>query len=290
MSNRHLARTIVLQTLFQWDFNEKKEDVQKILDRNMEEFAPGFDDGGFAKGILDGVLANLKTIDGLITKNAPEWPIEQITIVDRNVLRMGIYELKFSKEIPPKVAINEAIELAKSFSSESSGKFVNGVLGTIYKEMEEKGEKKEFEIDTTPKEFCAGGVVYCRDKDDYKFVLILDAYGKWTLPKGHIEKEESQEQAAVREIKEETGLKDVQIGEKIGETDYEVHQPQKPAFFKRIYFYLMETDFQPLTPQEGEEVQDVCWATREEALSKISYENVIKIFQIALDKLYAKKD
>ena len=142
MSNRHLARTIAMQTLYEWDFNKmKNEELSVLIKTNLKEFAPDFDDNGFSSHLVKGVINHLKEINGLITKYAPEWPLEQITVVDRNVLRIGIFELKFSGgEIPPKVAINEAIELAKTFGGESSGKFVNGVLGTIYKEMTEKGE------------------------------------------------------------------------------------------------------------------------------------------------------
>jgi len=137
MSNRHLARTIALQTLFEWDFNNKSQKINNILERNMEEFAPEFDDNNFGENIVKGVTKNLSALDQTITKFAPEWPIEKITIIDRNILRIGIYELEYNKEVPPKVAINEAIELAKNYGGESSGKFVNGVLGSIYKNIEE---------------------------------------------------------------------------------------------------------------------------------------------------------
>ncbi|MBU2235469.1 transcription antitermination factor NusB [Patescibacteria group bacterium] len=143
MSNRHLARTIAMQSLYEWDFNERKDDVVKVLQHNLKEFAPDFDDKGFSESIVNGVIENQREIDQLITTYAPEWPLDQITVVDRNVLRIGIFELKFSPEIPPKVAINEAIELAKTFGGESSGKFVNGVLGTIFKKMEESEEGKK---------------------------------------------------------------------------------------------------------------------------------------------------
>lgn len=134
MSNRHLARTITMQTLFTWDFNGKKnEDIDKIIAHNFNNFAPNFDDNGFVGEKIKGVFKNIKKIDGLITKYATEWPLEQITIVDRNILRLGTYELLMDDEIPPKVAINEAIEIAKTFGGDSSGKFVNGVLGAMYK-------------------------------------------------------------------------------------------------------------------------------------------------------------
>jgi len=144
MANRHLSRTIAMQTLYQWDFSGQQEKkLDNRLKYNLSEFAPGFNDDGFAQHLIDGVLKDRKKIDELIKKYATEWPIEQITIVDRNILRIGIYELKFDPDIPSKVAINEAIEVAKTYGGESSGKFVNGVLGAIYKEMEKKGEIKE---------------------------------------------------------------------------------------------------------------------------------------------------
>ncbi len=139
MSNRHLARTIAMQALYQWDFNGKKNvELTSIIKNDLAEFAPHFDDKGFIENLVSGVLKNQPEIDELITRYAPEWPLEQITIVDRNVLRMGIYEMKYNPEIPEKVAINEAIELAKTFGGESSGKFVNGVLGSIYKDLTPK--------------------------------------------------------------------------------------------------------------------------------------------------------
>lgn len=136
MSNRHLARSIAMQALFEWDFREQPAEVLPvIIDRDLKEFGPGLDETGFAKKIIEDVHKNINEIDELISKYAPQWPIAQITIIDRNILRIGIYELKFNNEVPPKVAINEAIELAKNFGGPSSGRFVNGVLGAIYKDM-----------------------------------------------------------------------------------------------------------------------------------------------------------
>lgn len=140
MANRHLQRSVAMQSLFEWDFQGRHDDQSMtILDRNIQEFAPGIDEVVFAKHLIEGTLHERKTIDALIEKCAPEWPLEQVTVVDRNILRLGIYELMFGNydEVPPKVAINEAIELAKSFGSDSSPRFVNGVLGTIYREMGE---------------------------------------------------------------------------------------------------------------------------------------------------------
>lgn len=135
MSNRHLARTVAMQTLYEWDFNNRTQKLADLAQKNLKEFAPDFNDGGFSERIVKGIDEHRADIDKVIEQYAPEWPIQQITIVDRNILRIGVYELKFAKDIPPKVAINEAIELAKSFGGESSGRFVNGVLGAVYKDM-----------------------------------------------------------------------------------------------------------------------------------------------------------
>ncbi|MGM0439470.1 MAG: transcription antitermination factor NusB [Patescibacteria group bacterium] len=142
MSSRHLTRRIVLQTLYEWDFSNKEKNCGDVLDRNFSEFGPDLDEKEFAETILRGVLDNLEELNNIITTAAPQWPLEKTTIVDRNVLRIGLFELIYSddEEVPPKVAINEAIELAKEYGGESSGKFVNGVLGTVYNEMKEENE------------------------------------------------------------------------------------------------------------------------------------------------------
>ena len=153
MANRHLARSIVLQTLFEWDSGGMKNtELEEILTRNIEEFSSDDRDGGFMQELLDGVVAKRKDIDLIIEKAAPDWPLDKISTVDRNILRIGLFELLFGdrKEVPPKVAINEAIELAKTFGGDSSGRFVNGVLGAVYKEIGEPGKdetsKKKKEI------------------------------------------------------------------------------------------------------------------------------------------------
>ncbi len=146
MASRHLSRTLALQTLYEWDFNNlPKEQVSSLVEHMIKEFGPGLEDKSFVYVIIQGVIQNMSAIDKMIATSAPEWPLEQITVIDRNILRIGIYELKYSQDIPPKVAINEAIELAKKFGGDSSGKFVNGVLGTIYKQMGPKAATEEKE-------------------------------------------------------------------------------------------------------------------------------------------------
>lgn len=148
MSNRHLARSVAMQSLYQWDFKGCPDaaELLKMVAANLAEFAPGLNDEGFAARLAKLVAEKLSEIDALITRYAPEWPLEQITLVDKNVLRLGIAELKFDESAPSKVAINEAIELAKTFGGDSSGRFVNGVLGAIYKEMVEKNQLKKIDL------------------------------------------------------------------------------------------------------------------------------------------------
>lgn len=146
MGSRHLSRSLVLQTLFEWDFNNFRGiSVQEIFKRNLDNLGQGLEDIEYPSKLLEGILHHWDELNKLIESGAPEWPMEQINIIDRNVLRIGIFELIFEdkKEVPPKVAINEAVELAKNFGGDSSRRFVNGVLGTIYRQIEETLSKKD---------------------------------------------------------------------------------------------------------------------------------------------------
>jgi N utilization substance protein B len=146
MGSRHLSRSIVLQTLYEWDFWEgKNKNLEEIFQRNLKLLGEGLVDKQYPEKLLKGVLEYWDELNKLIISGAPEWPLTQINIIDRNILRIGIFELLFSdfKEVPPKVAINEAVELAKTFGGDSSHRFVNGVLGTIFRSMEEVSSKKQ---------------------------------------------------------------------------------------------------------------------------------------------------
>lgn len=144
MATRQLCRSIVLQSLYEWDFYNQKFEAEAILDRNLQEFGPGIDEPDFARKLLKGVLGRQKDIDAIIERAAPEWPLPQIAPIDRNALRIGLYELLYAdrNEVPPKVAINEAIEIAKNYGGPNSGRFINGVLGTVYRELGEPGKEQ----------------------------------------------------------------------------------------------------------------------------------------------------
>jgi N utilization substance protein B len=144
-SNRHLGRIIVLQTLYESDFRQDAGDTSfdlaEILQRNIERYKTMVDDVAFIQRLVDGVSKKSQALDARLQPVAPEWPMDQIARMDRVILRIGLYELENEQDVPPKVVINEAVELAKAFGGENSSKFVNGVLGTILRESIEKPDK-----------------------------------------------------------------------------------------------------------------------------------------------------
>ena len=136
-SNRHLGRIIVLQTLYEHDFRDGEDtsfDIKAALQRNIARYKDTVDDTAFIVRVVEGVLAHMAELDGVLQPIAPEWPITEIARIDRVILRLGLYELTHEPETPPKVVINEAVELAKAFGGDNSSKFINGVLGTAYRQ------------------------------------------------------------------------------------------------------------------------------------------------------------
>ncbi len=293
MANRHLARSVAMQSLFQWDFNGRKdEQIVKILNVNIKEFAPGLDDSQFATELAEGVLKNRDKIDSIIEKAAPEWPLEQVAMVDRNVLRIGLYELLFGsrKEVPPKVAINEAIELAKTFGSESSGRFVNGVLGTVYREIGEPGKedisKKKVlaqDLESLPVEMKAGGIVYRKEGKKLEFAMVHDVFGYWTLSKGSPEGDEDAMQAAEREVKEELGIKDARAIEKLGQNEYIAKDPEKGPVRRRVDYFLLETSDRNLNLIQSGGLDDAKWFKVEELKDMRTYPDIKPLFAKALE-------
>lgn len=290
MANRHLARSTVLQTLYEWDFGDKKGESKEMLERNALEFAPGSKDDHFMKTLLDGVISKQRDLDEIISKAAPEWPIEKIALLDRNILRIGLYELLFSdrEQVPPKVAINEAIELAKKFGGETSGKFVNGVLGAVYKEMGEPGkDDKGQDKQKVTEENLAGAVVFARHEGDVYVALVHDVFGHWTLTKGKLENEEAPEEAIKREAKEELGV-DIEVREKLGENTYGTFHPEKGKLKKHVTYFLAESKFQDLTLENKEEkggLDDVRWFKLSDILDLNFYDDILPIVTNAINLL-----
>lgn len=311
MANRHLSRSIVLQTLFEWDFlptgpldrgvdNQDKsgwtdEEIKKVVTRNLAEFAPGLEDDVFVFSLLQEILKKQKVVDEIIEKAAPDWPIDKISVVDRNILRIGLTELLFGDrtQVPPKVAINEAIELAKTFGGENSGKFVNGVLGAVYKEIGEPGKeetskkKKEQEpVDITklPKESLGGALVYARKDGILYFALVHDVFGYWTLSKGHIEEGENEESGTIGEIKEEIGL-DIKIITKLGENEYVATHPEKGKTLKHVSYFLAESEYQELMLESSGGLDGAKWFQLSEIPELRIYNDIIPLIAKAVEIL-----
>ena len=306
MANRHLSRSIVLQTLFERDFMTTNEQgvvwddkkTKEALNRNLKEFAPGLEDDVFVLSLVEQVLKKSSVIDEIIKKAAPDWPLEKISVVDRNILRIGLTELLFGdrKEVPPKVAINEAIELAKTFGGENSGKFVNGVLGAVYKEIGEPGKeqiskKKKIEepVDITklPVEKLGGALIYAKKGKEVLFALVHDVFGYWTLSKGKIGdspeiENETMEEGTVREIKEEIGL-DITIKEKIGENEYVASHPEKGKTLKKVTYFLAESVYQELKLENSGGLDNARWFQLKELPELRIYNDIIPLISKAIE-------
>ena len=300
MANRHLSRSIVLQTLFEWDFISSREKdniwtdkkTKEALNRNLKEFAPGLEDDVFVFSLVEEVLKKCKVVDEIIKKAAPDWPLDKISIVDRNILRIGLTELLFGdrNQVPPKVAINEAIELAKTFGGENSGKFVNGVLGAVYKEIGEPGKeqiskkkKNDEPLDITklPVEKLGGALVYARKGDDILFALVHDVFGYWTLSKGRIEDGENVEEGTIKKIEEEIGL-EISIKEKIGENEYVATHPEKGKTLKKVIYFLAESKYHKLQLGNSGGLDDTRWFKLSEIPELRIYNDIIPLIAKAV--------
>ena len=301
MANRHLSRSIVLQTLFEVDFDDvknKQVDLDEALARNTQEFAPGMSDFSFIKRLLDMIINKRKEIDNIIVKAAPEWPIEKISVVDRNVLRLGLAELLFAdrEEVPAKVAINEAIELAKTFGGENSGRFVNGVLGAVYKELGEPGKNevskkkkiKDVPYEEMPIERLGGAVVYAEEGEEVYLALVHDVFGHWTLSKGKVEENEEIRQATVREMKEELGL-DVKIIKRLGENEYIAKDPEIGKKRKQVIYFLAKAPFAEIELGPSGGLDDAKWFKLSDILELNFYDDILPIITTAIN-LLVKKD
>lgn len=300
MANRHLARSVVLQTLFEWDTTAvSAKEAEAILARNVTEFGGEDVDHPFMDSLLRGVIAKKEDIDLVITKAAPEWPLERIAPVDRNILRLGLYELLFADraQVPAKVAINEAIELAKTFGGDSSGRFVNGVLGAVYKELGEPGKDEQstkkngkVKYEDMPLQRLGGAVVYSKHDGQYYLALVHDVFGHWTLSKGKIGDNpdiatETAEQGTVREIKEEMGI-DITIEEKIGENEYVASHPEKGKYRKHVVYFLARAEFEPLVLQKGKGgLDDTKWFRLQDIVDLNFYDDMLPIVTAAVQKL-----
>lgn len=302
MANRHLARSVVLQVLFERDASEKKMNAQEYESRLADyskEFGARESDMAFMKQLIQTVVAKQREIDEVIVRAAPEWPIEKIAAIDRNVLRLGLAELLYADrtQVPAKVAINEAIELAKTFGSNSSGRFVNGVLGAVYIELGEPGKnegsarkKQAVKPSKMPTEQLVGAVVYAKHQGETYLAFVHDIFGHWTISKGKIEEGEDLKQGAVRKIKEEMGL-DIKVSQELGVNEYVANDSKVEGGKKRkrVTYFLAEAPFAELKLGPSGGLDDAQWFPLSAVGDLNFYDDTLKIIIPAINAL-AQKD
>ncbi|MDB5258991.1 MAG: Transcription antitermination protein NusB [Candidatus Taylorbacteria bacterium] len=270
------------------------------------EYAPGMGDVSFIEDLMNSVLGKQGDLDKIIEKAAPDWPIDKISVVDRNILRLGLYELLFAdrEQVPAKVAINEAIELAKTFGGENSGKFVNGVLGSVYKELGEPGKdatpKKKKRIEDVPYEEMpilnlGGAVVYAVDVEgkngtagEIYLGFVHDIFGHWTLSKGKIPEGIDVREGTVAKVKEEIGL-DIVIKEDLGKNEYIANDPEKGKIRKQVNYYLAESPFADIKLAEKPGLDDAKWFKLTEILDLNFYNDILPIVTKSIQILTTPK-
>jgi ADP-ribose pyrophosphatase YjhB (NUDIX family) len=243
------------------------------------------------KQLLDTALAKQPEIDAIITKAAPEWPLDKIAIADRNILRMGLAELLYAdrEQVPPKVAINEAIELGKEFGGESSGRFVNGVLGAVYKEMGEPGKndtgkKKKADDPDLKVEEIAGAVVYAEEQGVLYVALVHDVFGHWTLCKGKLQEKESPKDGVRRKVKEEVGL-EVSIEDELGENVYVASDPKEGKKKRHGRYYLARAPFDELVLKSEGGLDDAQWFKLADIVELNFYDDILPVITRAVNIL-----
>jgi N utilization substance protein B len=300
MANRHVCRSIVLQILFERDAASPVLAVERCLDRIDDysgEFGAKEGDVSYMQELVKTAIAKQKEIDDVIVKAAPEWPINRIAAIDRAILRLGLAELLYADraQVPAKVALNEAIELAKEFGGPSSSKFVNGVLGAVYLELGEPGKaeggkrKEKQDPLTMPMEECAGAVVYSQQEGETYLAFVHDIFGHWTLSKGRIEAGEDPKQGAIREIKEEMGL-DIEIELELGVNEYVANDKEVKGGKKRkrVTYFLAHSPFSELRLGPSGGLDDAQWFPLASVGSLNFYDDTLKIIIPAIKALGKK--
>ncbi|KKW24100.1 MAG: N utilization substance protein B-like protein [Candidatus Kaiserbacteria bacterium GW2011_GWB1_52_6] len=301
MANRHLARSVVLQVLFERDSSGSKMTTDQCLGRladYAQEFGARESDVPFMKNLLQTAIAKQKEIDEVIVRAAPEWPLDKIAAIDRNVLRVGLTELLFADrtQVPAKVAINEAIELAKAFGSAASGRFVNGVLGAVYVELGEPGKdeggvrKPENKNAKMPTEELIGSVVYARDGTEVYLALVHDIFGHWTLSKGKLQPGEGHEGAVRRKVKEEIGI-DVEVEDQLGENEYIANDQKAAGGKKRRHatYFLARAEFKDLHLKKEGGLDDGQWFPLASVGDLNFYDDILPVVTRAIN-LLAQRD
>lgn len=302
MANRHLARSVVLQVLFERDASPgmSADDCIGRLADYAKEFGARDSDLPFMQALLQTALAKQKEIDDVIVRAAPEWPLEKIAAIDRNILRLGLTELLYADraQVPAKVAINEAIELAKTFGGGSSSRFINGVLGAVFVELGEPGKN-----DGTPRkaapgpkpakmivEELVGAVVYAREGSEVYLALVHDIFGHWTLSKGKLQQGEEQSDGVRRKVMEEMGL-ECELEEQLGENEYVANDTNVPGGKKRRHatYYLARAAFTDLILKKEGGLDDAQWFPLASVGDLNFYDDILPVVMRAINLLAQKE-
>jgi len=297
MANRHRSRSIVLQTLFEWDSAQRQMEASALEERlsaNVAEFGEGNADVPFVHQLLSTIVAKCGELDAVIEKAAPEWPIEKISVIDRNILRIGLAELLFSDrtQVPAKVAINEAIELAKTFGSDTSGRFVNGVLGAVYLELGEPGKdevskkKPTIPFEKMHVEELVGAVVYARDGDTIYLALVHDIFGHWTLSKGKLQPGEEIQKWVLRKVREEMGLEG-EVEDQLGENEYVANDPEHGKKRRHARYFLVKAPFADLVLKREGGLDDAQWFPLGRVGDLNFYDDILPVVTKAINLLVA---
>ena len=301
MANRHLARSVVLQVLFERDASSTLTTDESLgrLSEYGTEFGARESDLPFMKNLLQTAMAKQKEIDDVIVKAAPEWPIEKIASIDRSILRLGLTELLYADraQVPAKVAINEAIELAKTFGGNSSSRFVNGVLGAVYVELGEPGkndghDRKSGGGAPMPVEELVGAVVYAREANEVYLALVHDIFGHWTLSKGKLQASEEKNAGAARKVKEEIGLT-VTVEEELGENEYianDSHGGSGKNGKKRRHatYFLARSEFADIVLKREGGLDDAQWFPLSSVGDLNFYDDILPVVTRAINILAQK--
>lgn len=290
MASRHLSRIAALQALFAADVRSDFSfpSLSATWEANTDSLAHDDEDHAFTERLLKGVSAKQEEIDAVIAGAAPQWPVEKIAVIDRNVLRLGLFELLYGSTIsvPPKVALNEAIELAKTFGGNSSPKFVNGVMGAVYRDM---GAPRRDESPRPASEAGshAAGVVLCAHEGGVWYVaLILDPFHKWTLPKSRLATGELSERAALRAAEDELGVRTLSLLGPLGEHTYAAREPGAGTEERTALYFLACTEKGVLKPSKKEGVQDAQWFAVGNLPDTDCYEDLRHLIELGLTRAH----
>ncbi len=299
MAHRRLQRNLMLQMLYARDLRGEHFPLEEEFDYLITRFFSIPLEAEEREEVLErlrNTTSFLREIDTVIEKASSSWSLDKMSIVDRNILRVAIYEMVYEGNdvVPLRIVINEAVELAKQYSSDKAYRFVNGLLGAVYRSLGEPGADyepprdipyEEMEVDKK-----VAAVVYSRDAHGaIRIGLVHDIFGYWTLSKGSVDPEKGEEASLVEAVREETGW-DVEVLEELGESEYIAYPPDRGAVRKQVRYYLAKSDYvPPRRPEPGGGLDDVRWFPPDEILELNLYRDVSEMLTKAIPRIFQRE-